>query len=65
VKFNAEAKWLSFSHRGLLVLCNLSAQPQAVPKPEGLWELVLRSDAPGGALLPAHATHVYTLTQCQ
>jgi maltooligosyltrehalose trehalohydrolase len=60
VEFDAQAGWLSFNHRGLLAIFNLSPRPQFVPRPAGRWESVLRSAvAMDAGLVPAHGTEVY------
>jgi maltooligosyltrehalose trehalohydrolase len=62
VEFDAGARWLSFSHQGILAVFNLDAQPQPARLPRGEWELVLRSDEVSqrrGEDMAAGATFVY------
>jgi maltooligosyltrehalose trehalohydrolase len=64
VKFDEAAGWLRFSHQGVLVVINFSAQAVRLPLPKGAWEPVLRSDAPSAHvsdLLPPRATCIYKL----
>jgi maltooligosyltrehalose trehalohydrolase len=62
VTFNAEARWLNFSHKGVLAVFNFHQEPQRVHPPEGQWNLVLRSDSkatlPTDAM-PGETTFIY------
>jgi maltooligosyltrehalose trehalohydrolase len=43
--FDDEAGWLTFVHNGVLAVFNLAERSQSVPRPNGDWRLVLRSDS--------------------
>jgi maltooligosyltrehalose trehalohydrolase len=62
VRFDAGAEWLAFVHNGVLAVFNLGDRAQAVPMPEGEWNLVLRSDSPDALQtdeMPARTTFIY------
>jgi maltooligosyltrehalose trehalohydrolase len=62
VKFDSTARWLAFSHAGVLAEFNFSDTPQSVPKLAGTWQLTLRSDLDRpipASLVPAQGTFIY------
>jgi maltooligosyltrehalose trehalohydrolase len=57
VKFSAPKLWLTYSHGGVLAVCNFSENSQRVPMPSGQWELALGTAV--GQEVPARGTLIY------
>jgi maltooligosyltrehalose trehalohydrolase len=60
--FDEAAQWLTFVHNGVLVALNWSDRAQAVPLPDGSWNLVMRSDAAAARsaeAMPSKTTFIY------